>query len=1112
MTVQNATRTTDSWRLGTALLALTVLAAATARADESDQLYLAAIEAPLGSISSAGARTTAVYLRWDQLAANLPLDLETVTLLRDGSELARLPARGVLAEEEIGALYDHPSVRTAMDRRKREIVRWLDLEDPETAVDERNFAAVLRAKLQSDPLWSFLAARIDFNVARAQHRGYLDRSVPAGPHVYELLGESDRGRVRLGLVNVQVDGRADLIAAAGGFEQVTLGRCDSTERFKDHGAVALAWQHPGGTDADRYASSIQIAGYDLWRTTENVDSLTPRDIRGLAAVAAHDGTGNVQLAGLEKVNDQPIVITGSPADEGRYRGFNAPFAQFLEARPELLARGVSPGDQRGYYLVARSLTGNYGATASLLVEVPDLVAPPAPWRVQSFDDFQERKVTLVWDHVDVRNYYESHRADREYCNLDSARLDRELRYVPADENCEDGEPLSVDLDVEHYLVYRFRDAQEAIDFFDRDGDGFADDDERGLPGEPFVGTSCDPAQPAASGIPNYLVEAGPIPASAAKIRASGRRVLEFTDDTPGNVLGDIYWYRIATRDRDGNVSPLSAPIRGVVVNRGAPPRDQLDDLVVGAQECGYEVAPLPAIDLDRPFAIDATPLGSATSLRLFCENFTPEQQSFPFRLTLPIVESNGQRGTVLSPTSCAAVQQGCDDPFVQLSFLGPGGRVLGATSYPAALFAACPNVNVELTQDCSDALVRPWEPGEALPAEQGPIIDPSDMTECVNVYRNVDGTDYRLDTLCPGDEPLDLGGLFPRQRACIGVAVADGNANASAIERLACFDRPVVQPDPPIPAALQFTAGSATAQAVFFPPAQDASGTIVEWYQNGRALRTRTFTPHPDQPVGLGAVVQDVHVEAEPAGDAWQQEWCFRGRSVAAGTPQDGTVLSDWSRPFCAVRLPEGAPVPEFIPWPKVALPPRDPNPIPARYMRDDELPILLLTPQPVPLVEDVCMEVAPACDPDDPGISPEQLDQPCFGFTGDVPIGSQCDDFCDRVSAALAGELGFVVYRQFRANPGASPSEFVQVSPLIDRAFCETGYEAGEPAGRLVDPFVEALDVETPSEPAWHGNRLVFADRYPHKTGLQYRYQLVYLDGQGAITRYRFSDWVGAF
>ena len=112
----------------------------------------------------------------------------------------------------------------------------------------------------------------------------------------------------------------------------------------------------------------------------------------------------------------------------------------------------------------------------------------------------------------------------------------------------------------------------------------------------------------------------------------------------------------------------------------------------------------------------------------------------------------------------------------------------------------------------------------------------------------------------------------------------------------------------------------------------------------------------------------------------------------------------------------------------------------------------------------------------------------------------------CAGVRAAVGSSLGFVAYRQ--ARNGGNPTDFVQVSPLVDRMFCRVN-PSDEIQSTLDDPFVRYLDITGTPHPDFQEEVFVFVDRYPHLYGKEYRYQLVYFDAQGEIVAWRTTDWV---
>ncbi|MCB1745361.1 MAG: hypothetical protein KDK91_33645, partial [Gammaproteobacteria bacterium] len=479
------------WQARAWLLVAMLVSAVSVPAVESDQFYFIGFEAPLGSISQTGQAQSGVLLRWDTLEGELPPDLQSFELSRDGELLATLPASGHMSVAEIAALYALPQ----SERLRLEAMRWLSEETPDTPVDAGNLAGVLVDRVLASVPRARLSSRIDPNIAVARYRGFRDQPPGLGTFSYTLIGRlADGGTVALGTLDIEVDGISDALAAGQDLAQVQMRRCDAPEAAKDHGGVALNWRHPGANPIEHYAWSLRIAGYDLYRTSSDIDAPPmPLDLRALAASTAHDPAGRIALAGLEKVNDQPIIVAGSATQQSQYQGFNPAFAQFFETHAELLQAGVQPGGRRGYYLVARDQSGNWGDTAVLDVSVPDLSAPPAPWNVRVLPSRATGDVRLMWPQVSVLNYFPVHQAGRQYCNLASADVDGRLDFVYDGETCDQGRTQSVDLEVAEYRVYRFTNSRQALDFVDGDGDGFHDDDERLGLADP--GTACDPELP-----------------------------------------------------------------------------------------------------------------------------------------------------------------------------------------------------------------------------------------------------------------------------------------------------------------------------------------------------------------------------------------------------------------------------------------------------------------------------------------------------------------------------------------------------------------------------------------------------------------------------------------
>ncbi len=1076
-----------------------------------EQFYFSGMAAPTGSMSSPGHSSTAIYLRWDQMEGQIPVDLAGFRLMRDGTQLypatppnSEVPAAGAMSTSEIIALY----AGSEQDRRRLEIIRWLaewgDNQDPAVTVNNSNFATHLRNLLLTDNYWSHFASRSDFNVARARYRGYLDTTA-SGVHNYELLAISTNGTaVRVGSMDINTNVIKKL-AAAHGLKQVALGRCDAPETSKDHGSVALSWALPGTSAGDLYVGGLLNSGYDIYRSISNVTMVDPTlELRTLAGTVMHDSSGSVLLPDLEKLNDQPIVVSSQDPDEEETRneGWNPPFYQFLETAKELTAQGLKPGDKRAYYIAPRDFTGNYGETERILVTVPDTVAPPPPWAVRTVRDPYGDTFSLEWDHVNVLGFHLRHQQGRTYCNLNSARFDRELRWVPEGQNCDDSPQISIDLDVAKYLVYRFNKSADSGDFTDSDGDGWADIVERTIlssaPPLSSPGTACDETLGPASvplGTQNHLVAT--VAASTATSRPSGRQILRFQDPIPASNKGRVFWYRIASVDQEDNISTLSAPTRGFFPNRNRPQRCSEQDFVLGEQECVYEVKDYPRSSY---YATDTT--GDSTYVVTNC-SYHGETS---LELASPIVElPSGERGVAFDDDLCPILEENCVEREVSLTFFSQLGEMLGQRDL-GYMYSECESLpRSQLIKDCTEPRIRIIRGGDSVTGNIE-IDCPAAVDQCLNIYRDIGGKTYHYKTLCPPfPQPviLDVNDLatLGGDQICLSLALQNQSNEVSSKYRLPCFRLTayVTAIGSPQPVEIGFLpAGGATAQLTWIPPEQPVAGSIVEWYLTGGDNDTTfsDFFPHSGSSAKDGNISVEVSITPEPTTTGWEEDWCFRARSVGYNEK-----LSDWSGVRCGIRKPVTDPLPEYIPWPKI-MTPAEMGGILNRYLQMDGMPVVLLT-APIDLI---------GCEGNLPQECTQTPKDPCLMRGESHPIGIYCDNICEKFKESLGGKLNFVAYRQSteKITEPSSYTDYVQVSPLIDRLYCVSFYRSGFPDGVMQDPFIKLVNFNM-GDPDWDGYRLVFADRYPNIRERWYRYQLVYFDANGEISGHRQTDWFQA-
>lgn len=1121
-------------------------------AQESDQLYFVGAWAPLGSISAPGQEKDekAVYLRWDVIEGDIPADFVTFFLRRDDGIEWKFPVGEVKSAAEIASLYSGE----AQDRRKKEIIHWLssldnelDSTDPcKTAagINETNFSQAIFDRINPssscyDRYWAHTAARMDFTVARAMNRAFLDNSPTDSEHIYELIVSDLSSHERLiGKTTVSISSTAPVMSGAENFKQVTMGRCDAPEYAKDHGALALNWQHGGSNVNDLFVHSLTIAGYDLYRTTFDPDSMPSttdwkRDLRQEALALSHDENGQLTLTDLVKISEQPIVISGQAEHDERYKGWNPEFSQFYQTASQMKEQGLNPGDGRVYYLVGRDFTGNYTGTVFTVVGVPDKKDPLPPWRIDAVTETATNTFSLTWDHVDPRNYQSYYQTDREFCNLATAVADGEICYVPAGSHCgQFKRQVCVDLAVEQYLVYRFESPADAAAFKDSDGDGFSDVVERSSTVErngeiiqldfPFSspGTACD-----GSLVPTGEVNYKLLPhvnVAQAESRFGGRKVLHFTDPLPASNKGQVYWYRIASVDYSGNVSPLSPPVRGFFPDKTKPAALKLcsDQGMSGCislqhEECLYKIE-----DQQDPingFVEDTS--GDAVKVELKCrvtiggteyECNDPLVHKPAFTIhdeTLYLTDVQGRQGALVPDEYCSFNHDGA---VISLEYFGRKGKRLGmSASYNYRFPCEQPPV---LNKDCASSVWLDFfpDPGDVL--ELPFLIDvPLAERECASVYREVGDRRFRIGTWCQWDTEgliqltADLVPQMPGANVCLSLDIHSENNVVSASTYIPCMKSGSFGP-PPAPTPVQIVFDEAaqpepTATASWLPPEDTLVGTIIELYMKGgeAAQRFSTFVPH------TGHTSQDgtVTFTFEPGTSypvtekEWQEEWCIRGRSV--GFNPEGSELdymSAWSSEKCSVRIPLGDVLPEYLPWPEISAPPML-GELDLRYVKSDGVPVILMS-APVNILGCVNLKEFITCE----GVG-TSID--CDNFT--IPDYEVTDcGFCSNRTQGigLSVHRNFVVYRQSREKNG-DPGNFIQVTPLIENPFCYTNGNLD----RFEDPFFKVAQFY--GDDPWLGMRVIYNDRYPHIGGQELRYQFVYFDEKGEILGYRTSNWVQA-
>lgn len=1092
---------------------------------DGEQLYFTGMVAPLGSLSQESSGVNAVYLRWDITEGNLAADVNEFELRRNGTPIATtFYANQVMDNTQIEALYAKPG----QSRRQAEIIRILNDVDA-TLINSSNFAISIFNKISSsdeaDVFWSTFASRLDMNIAQARYRGYVDTEA-SGLTTYELHAYNTGHTITKLVGRIQVDASSvNVLPAVGGFTQVSrfdndtptgLGRCDAlNERFKDHGTVALTWEPAAATAnrTDRYVSILSTTGFDVYRSVDHhpARNMTPPviDIRALSQAQSHDGVGGFSLPGLVKVNDVPVSAGANVVNDPLDPFFKPAFYQYLTTHREFIAEGVNPGEHYFYYMVARDFTGNYGDTAVLEVTVPDLIAPPSPWRIDVVVDPVNDTFKLTWDHVDLLNYQRSHDTDRTYCNLNTARFDKALKYVDEGKECLPGTQKTVDLNVSSYRVYRFRNSAEANAFTDSDADGFSDADERAYDHDGDSGT----AKILDSGVIGSACDSGDFPtlatsyaigqanASGATPLPSGRKVISFTDSLPASEKGNVFWYRIASRDPQGNIGVLSPPKRAVFPASSRPERGPLLTAKLGARACTYQVQTV-ATGADVPFADNASGAnaGDASSVLFDCGS-TGTYTSL--------------LGDELSHDMCSQLDAECVGKNIDVTYLGANGASLASLDGTGA-WTSCPNEpKTQLTKTCTGPVVGA-APGDVV---EGPVSIDVDIPvgTCAIVERRIGDQYEPIETFCYGATMpalLDVPSLS--DLTCLSVSLQNNDNEISSRFRLPCIT--IIDDNTAVPArpgilSVNITSNKEEMQIQLLPPEQPLAGTIVEWYwkddlETTEAVRRSEYFPHAQASAFDGDLRFDLSLTTEQSGSDWSEDWCVRARSVAKTNPELAHQgLSSWSPWSCETRRPAAAVVTDYLPWPNIKSA-EYLGYVAATYLPFDQQPVLKLSSKPIVYIQYRCnVTDVLSCDTTD-DVNPE----PCLSpVDASGTINASCEEFCPRIVKSMPGALGFVVYRQRASDKNivTTYGDYLQVSPLIKELFCKTSYKSGtsNPDVIMRDPYITLADFTAAG--TFNGLNALYRDHYPVIMGQHYRYQIVYFDSLGEIVGYRKSDWI---
>lgn len=1110
-------------QISTMIISLALLAIWGGSGHAADRLYFA----PLVEHSP----TPRVILSWGALEGEIPSELTGFRLYRteNGGEL------GLIAEidnrvQDVPVINQVISGDPVISRRDRLVANLEDIRQSEfpdgAEVTATNFSPFLYSLIEPtsasyNPLQRMLLGRSHYSVAAVMGQAFADEGPfnPGSLYGYVLTGITSGGETLPLGRSAEIDPTViDILPAPSGLQQVYVGECSDYRKNLDDLRIYMSWNLP--TTPAQIGQNIVTFGYDIFWSETPISGL---DLN--LAVPEE----------LYRVNNKPIVVPGEPAAEG---------ADSYLARDGGENHKTGPTWQRGqnyyYYIAAIDITGRY-SDVSDPVEffVADRQPPPSPWRLHAEESSQvtgssaEPEMSLVWDQVNPENYIRYYGVDRAVCSGDATTV----CTAPSQADCADiGKVRCVDMDVDHYLVFRFDSPEGASTWGqDSDSDHWPDalETEEG---------KCDPEIHPPDDPPELVATIDQSDNSWHRTLNSRHTQVVYPDPAIGpENFETVYYYRVKAVDINGNQSPLSPPIRGVIHDRTQPTvQATLENL-----DCDRFIA---AVDQSTTYYQGGDLLnvqdnsGQARTfvLRKICGEYNPGLIGTNYTFTFPteiVAYGHMQNGSVLhlSPTDLldpfGCSDEGCagyDNYF--FSFFDENSHLM--TNSPAfTMDDLCTSFSgtVTINPTCL------WQPADS----PGQVVRES-VRVCVDlaggqsarIYHRISGEmspfasmEYLPDPENDDNTCIELNDLGALEASdhCLGVRVFSENHVGSAMYYFNCQEMVKgggVPPPPPLVEGVVSTGeSSAPSFKISWSSPLERQPVFILKLQGGSRSYSQTLFPTSQDAMGQYSHTQTL----DPATDL-DQQWCVSLRAI-----DDTMQQSMWSEPQCATWTSSP---PAYLPWPAMQEP-AEIGSINAFFINEGAYhgrPALLLsenlTPQLAVLPCDTqsCVEDIPDCDGSD--ICVDRLNE--SGELYDEPVIFNEFNACSYLRPQMRVK-NFMVYRQGEGK------DFVQVSPLVEGFSCETIRKFVIPpmggAGYWVvtnsmrDPFIFLRDFAsgaitiTGSDPESgldltsadvDGSRLFYLDRYPLASGEKVRYKVVWFKpGDQEPRQVLTSNWL---
>jgi len=1082
---------------------LTSIALTTEIYAEDNEVYFVGKVAANGASSQVGHSGKAIYLRWDLIEGDFPDEIQKIVLMKNDVVLLEENSNQIMTADEIEAIY-------AGDAQKQRLLNTITLLKQYVLNNSQavaggdfnasNYATKL-AEILNNPTehdgWIKLASRVNFNIARARYRAFIDPVVSANP-VYTLQAIDINGRKALiGQILIDTNLPTQILPVSN-FKQVANESCSVADSMKDHNTVVLDWDAAGTGEldysvTDNTANAIQLAGYHLHRTTTNLpvgDIAVPEiNLASLAASVGHDQRGNVSLVTsngytLERVNDYLLITEGKESLQQETQGtlLDESDAAFFETPEQLTLAGLKPGDIRAYYIVPVDFAGHMGDTRGTLVTVPDKTRPATPWNV----DFRikgtaEPKAMLQWDKSTLENYTQQHSDSWVICS----EVDGKVAFAADQASCDN--PSHTRLNISDYIVYRFDNSTQAINFHDSDGDGVSDADERA------TGSQCDVDNIAAG--KNYRLNT-----TSADIENIGNK-LSFSDPTlvESSNIGKVFWYRLASKTTDGRISYLSVPVKGVFHDIFTLAKPEVTAEVIGncceVTQIGKEVT--------EPWSfVDNIGEHTSISLDYSDDSLSPSQ-------SISIADFADPQSDV------------CYEPISEPS-QSPIENFWGVNANRVLIYAGVssdPNAQsyckVSLHHDMKLCKGGAWQLSKKdcdQPLTDGEMLVPnstvlyrlssSEPGSCIDVIEEIDGEETRVSSSCGKANSTLL--EFEASPGFCGYAVArDASGNTSPWAELPCSHAASVNPPNP-PQLISLAANTNTAVYSWRLPLDPVAVTLVELSSDLSPefdASDRQIISVPSAGFEPGRIFED-YSSAIHLLQGSRDQWCVRMKVIAPIAANSTEPLSsEWSNKMCRIRRANNIVSTEYLPWPKVD-----------NLSVTTDLPLLLasniaaegssMSYETMPIMINFGARTIDGQNCIIHNITETVEAEPLF-FGRDLV----CNSMAETIKQTMLPDLPFVLYRQAETSDGVR-GNWIQVSPVIDKVHWHQQFIKGDSnnSWKLDDPYFRLFRTPEMPDTAWY---LSYLDSYPYNASYKYRYQMVIFSEQRAIRKIRQSTWI---